>query len=154
MPRIREHCLADYLNRPDGAEDSLAAFVVKVGEGVREESARLKAAGQYLKCQTLQAMAICLAEGYAELLHQRIRSAWGIGDPEGTTRKDLFNCRYRGCRFSFGYPACPDLSGQRLLWKLLSPERIGCQLTDGDMMEPEASVSALVFHHPQAVYYS
>jgi 5-methyltetrahydrofolate--homocysteine methyltransferase len=70
------------------------------------------------------------------------------------TMRDRFAARYRGKRFSFGYPACPDLDDQAALWRLLHPEEIGITLTDGMMMEPEASVSALVFHHPDARYFS
>ena len=67
--------------------------------------------------------------------------------------RDVLQARYRGKRYSFGYPACPDLAGQRALFAVLRPEGIGVQLTDGDMMDPEASVSALVFHHPEARYF-
>jgi 5-methyltetrahydrofolate--homocysteine methyltransferase len=68
--------------------------------------------------------------------------------------QERFTSRYRGKRYSFGYPACPNLEDQQGLWQLLKPEDIGVQLTEGFMMEPEASVSALVFHHPQARYFS
>jgi 5-methyltetrahydrofolate--homocysteine methyltransferase len=67
---------------------------------------------------------------------------------------DRFQARYSGKRFSYGYPACPDLEGQAKLWKLLEPDKIGVALTDGFMMEPEASVSAIVFHHPDAHYFA
>lgn len=67
---------------------------------------------------------------------------------------ERFQAKYRGKRYSFGYPACPRLDDQALLWKLLKPEEIGVQLTDGFMMDPESSVSAIVFHHPQASYFS
>jgi 5-methyltetrahydrofolate--homocysteine methyltransferase len=70
------------------------------------------------------------------------------------TMKDRFAARYRGKRFSFGYPACPELDDQAALWELLDPEEIGITLTDGMMMAPEASVSAMVFHHPDARYFS
>ncbi|MCP4898844.1 MAG: hypothetical protein GY906_17880, partial [bacterium] len=83
-----------------------------------------------------------------------IRELWGFPDPAELTMKDRFAGRYRGKRYSFGYPACPDLDGQSGIWKLLEPEDIGVQLTDGMMMDPEASVSALVFHHPDAKYFS
>jgi 5-methyltetrahydrofolate--homocysteine methyltransferase len=80
---------------------------------------------------------------------------WGIADPPGLSRRDLFQARYRGLRVSFGYPACPNLEEQAVLWRLLEPEaRIGVALTDGFMMDPEASVSALVLHHPDARYFS
>jgi 5-methyltetrahydrofolate--homocysteine methyltransferase len=70
------------------------------------------------------------------------------------TMQDRFTSRYRGKRYSLGYGACPNLEDQLLIWKLLNPEEIGVQLTDGMMMDPEASVSALVFHHPDCVYFT
>jgi 5-methyltetrahydrofolate--homocysteine methyltransferase len=70
------------------------------------------------------------------------------------TMLERFQAKYRGKRYSFGYPACPRLDDQATLWKLLEPNEIGVQLTDGFMMDPEASVSAIVFHHPQATYFS
>src|SRR5207248_2731220 len=75
-------------------------------------------------------------------------------DPPDTPRKQLFQARYRGKRYSFGYPACPDLEQQTELFDLLRPQDIGVELTEGFMMEPEASVSALVFYHPDATYFS
>jgi len=84
-----------------------------------------------------------------------IRNTWfGFPDPPETTMAQRFTSRYRGKRYSFGYPACPDLDDQAPLWKLLRPENIGVQLTEGMMMDPEASVSALVFHHPDCTYFS
>ena len=80
---------------------------------------------------------------------------WGIPDPKTMSIREKFQARYRGLRVSFGYPACPDLSDQTKLFRLLEPTKhIGIELTEGFMMEPEASVSALVFHHPQAKYFS
>ena len=138
-----------------GQPDFIAAFVTTCGAGVRAQAEAWKAEGEYLKSYALQAVAIEAAEGYAELLHQRIRTMWGIPDPDNLSRKDLFQTRYRGLRVSFGYPACPNLDDQGVLWKLLEPERhIGVELTEGFMMEPEASVSALVLHHPDARYFS
>jgi 5-methyltetrahydrofolate--homocysteine methyltransferase len=114
----------------------------------------LKASGEYLRSHAAAALALETAEAYAELLHSEIRAAWGFADPPEMTMAERFRARYRGLRVSFGYPACPDLEDQRKLWRLLRPEEIGVQLTDGDMMDPEASVSALVFHHPDAAYFS
>ncbi|MBV9033077.1 MAG: hypothetical protein JO182_01190, partial [Acidobacteriaceae bacterium] len=87
-------------------------------------------------------------------LHRRIREDWGFPDPPTLTMKERFTSRYRGKRYSFGYPACPNLEDQAKLWRLLKPEEIGVHLTEGFMMEPEASVSALVFQHPDCVYFS
>ena len=85
--------------------------------------------------------------------HARLRAAWGFPDPADLALEDKLAARYRGKRYSFGYPACPDLAFQRELFHALRPEEIGVELTEGDMMEPEASVSALVFHHPDARYF-
>ena len=102
----------------------------------------------------LQALALETAEACAEWLHRRMREAWGFPDPPTMTMQDRFTSRYRGKRYSFGYPACPDLEDQMGLWKLLNPAEIGVQLTEGFMMDPEASVSALVFHHPDCEYFA
>ena len=114
---------------------------------------RWKEEGEFLKSHTLAALALETAEAAAELVHRRMRAAWGFADATEMTLQDLFAGRYRGKRYSFGYPACPDLAMQRELFAALRPEEIGVRLTEGDMMEPEASVSALVFHHPQARYF-
>ena len=132
----------------------MAAFVVGAGEGVRERSLAAKEAGEFLRSHAIQALAIETAEAAAEWLHSKLRALWGFPDPDEMTMKDRFAARYRGNRFSFGYPACPDLDDQVALWELLRPEEIGINLTEGMMMEPEASVSALVFHHPDARYFS
>jgi len=83
-----------------------------------------------------------------------LRSRWGFPDRVEMTMTDRFKASYRGKRYSFGYPACPRLEDQRILFELLRPEEIGVELTDGYMMDPEASVSALVFHHPEATYFA
>ena len=149
-------CLSDYLApRDSGRMDFVALFVVTCGAGIRELSDRYRDAGSYFKSHALQAIAIESAEGFAELLHERIRAMWGIKDDASLALKDKFQARYRGLRVSFGYPACPNLEDQAKLFALLSPEKnAGVTLTEGFMMDPEASVSALVFHHPQAKYFS
>ena len=147
-------CVADFV-RPlaGGVRDNMALFVASCGRGVREKSEAMKEAGDYLNSHLLQALALELAEATAEFLHKRIRTSWGIVDDPSLSMKQLYNAEYRGIRVSFGYPACPELSDQQKLFRLLEPESIGVQLTDGDMMDPEASVSALVFHHPQGRYF-
>jgi len=147
--------------QPDGPSggratlrDHIALFVTTAGDGIRERAERAKASGEYLRSYALMALALETAEGAAEWLHARLRAAWGFPDPPELSRKELFQARYRGKRYSFGYPACPDLEQQAKLFRLLRPEEIGVQLTEGFMMEPEASVSALVFHHPDAAYFS
>lgn len=148
-------CLSDYVLPPfDGKRDHIALFVVTAGEGVRERSERAKNEGYYFKSHGMQALAIESAEACAEWLHRRIREDWGFPDPPELMMAQRFTSRYRGKRYSFGYPACPNLEDQAGIWKLLRPEEIGVQLTEGFMMDPEASVSALVFHHPDCTYYS
>ncbi len=148
-------CLADFVKPAGTGRDYAAMFVVTCGAGIRELSDRYRDAGEYLRSHALQAIAIESAEGFAELLHDRLRRMWGIGDPAGTTVREKFQGRYRGIRVSFGYPACPKLEDQAVLFKLLDPEKnCGVTLTEGFMMEPEATVSALVFHHPRARYFS
>ena len=148
-------CLSDHILPADGSRrDSIALFVVTAGEGVRQRSEDAKEAGRFFEAHALQALAIETAEGAAEWLHRRIREDWGFPDAPGMTMQERFTSRYRGKRYSFGYPACPNLEDQQGLWKLLRPEEIGVQLTEGMMMDPEASVSALVFHHPDCTYFT
>jgi 5-methyltetrahydrofolate--homocysteine methyltransferase len=134
--------------------DHIALFATTAGEGIRELAEEAKKKGEYLRSYALQALALETAEAAAELTHARLRSLWGFPDPPEMSRQALFQARYRGKRYSFGYPACPDLESQAGLFELLRPESVGIQLTEGFMMEPEASVSALVFHHPDATYFS
>jgi 5-methyltetrahydrofolate--homocysteine methyltransferase len=158
-------CLSDYVLPPNPApssngaaqeiqRDHLALFVVTAGAGVRERAEEAKAAGRYLFSHGLQALAIETAEACAEWLHRRIREDWGFPDPPTLTMADRFTSRYRGKRYSFGYPACPNLDDQAGIWMLLHPEEIGVHLTEGMMMDPEASVSALVFQHPDCTYFT
>jgi 5-methyltetrahydrofolate--homocysteine methyltransferase len=155
QPKSDGLCLSDYiLNAEEGVRDHLALFVVTAGECVREHSEEAKRRGEFFLAHALQALAIETAEGCAEWLHRRIREDWGFPDPPTMTMQERFTSRYRGKRYSFGYPACPNLDDQQGLWKLLKPEEIGVRLTEGMMMDPEASVSALVFHHPDCAYFT
>jgi len=155
QPKSDGLCLSDYILDPeDGRRDHLALFVVTAGECVRSHSEDAKQRGEFLLAHALQALAIETAEGCAEWLHRRIREDWGFPDPPTMTMQERFTSRYRGKRYSFGYPACPNLEDQAGLWTLLKPEEIGVKLTEGFMMDPEASVSALVFHHPDCGYFT
>ena len=155
-------CLSDYLlpcpaTPGSGLEgmDYVGMFLTTVGPGVRELAARWIAEGQFLNSHILQALALESAEGFAELLHQQLRQMWGFGDPAGITPYDLFRVQYRGRRYSFGYPACPRLEDQEQLFRLLEVSRhLDVELTEGYMMDPESTVSALVFHHPDAKYFN
>jgi 5-methyltetrahydrofolate--homocysteine methyltransferase len=155
QPRPDGLCLSDYILEADeGRRDHLALFVVTAGSQVREESERAKQAGEFFKAHALQALAIETAEGCAEWLHRRLREDWGFPDAPTLTMQERFTSRYRGKRYSFGYPACPNLDDQQGIWKLINPDEIGVYLTEGMMMDPEASVSALVFHHPDCAYFT
>src|SRR5438876_8187098 len=158
FPRQRQGdflCLGDYVLPAKNAQrDHLALFVVTAGEGIRVRSEKAKNEGYYFKSHGLQALAIESAEACAEWLHRRIREDWGFPDSPEMTMAQRFTSRYRGKRYSFGYPACPNLEDQAGIWKLLKPEEIGVELTEGFMMDPEASVSALVFIHPDCSYFS
>ncbi len=146
-------CLSDYLHSVDsGVMDVIGAFCVTAGSGIRAQAREWLDAGEYLKGHGLQALALETAEAFAEKLHADMRRDWGV--EERLSKKEIFQARYQGRRYSFGYPACPDLEDQAKLWRLLRPEDIGVELTEGFMMDPEASVSAIVFHHPEAEYFT
>ncbi|MBK3496239.1 methionine synthase [Viridibacillus sp. YIM B01967] len=148
-------CLADFLKTVDSGEMDYVAFMqVTAGHGVREAAVRLKEQGKFLESHALQATALELAEGFAERIHQEIRDQWGFSDATDFTMRDRFAAKYQGQRFSFGYPACPNLEDQSKLFGLIKPEDIGVHLTEEFMMEPEASVSAIVFAHPDARYFN
>ncbi|MFC0271411.1 methionine synthase [Metabacillus herbersteinensis] len=146
-------CLSDYA-RPKGTVDYVAFFAVTAGKHVRKIAQEYKAQGDYLKSHAVQALALELAEGIAERTHQLIRDRWGFPDPANFTMEQRFSAKYQGQRYSFGYPACPNLEDQERLFNLIKPESIGIHLTDGFMMEPEASVSAIVVSHPEARYFN
>ena len=148
-------CLADYLRPVESGEmDYVGFLVVTAGAGIRDRAEAYKARGEYLLSHAVQAVALETAEAFAERVHQLMRDVWGIPDPANLTIQGLFAAKYRGQRFSFGYPACPNLEDQAPLFELLQPGDIGVELTDSFMMEPEASVSAIVFSHPEARYFN
>lgn len=148
-------CLADFLrSRDSGVMDYVAFFVVTTGKGVRERATLWKEQGDYLRSHALQALALELAEAFAERVHHMLRDSWGFPDPSDMSMRDRFIARYQGIRVSFGYPACPNLEDQEQLFRLLHPQDIGVMLTEGFMMDPEASVSAMVFSHPEARYFN
>jgi 5-methyltetrahydrofolate--homocysteine methyltransferase len=148
-------CLSDFLKSVESGEmDYVGFLVVTAGQHIRERAEEMKNKGDYLRSHALQALALETAEGFAERLHHMMRDIWGFPDAADMTMKQRFGARYQGVRVSFGYPACPNLEDQALLFDLLNPNDIGIALTDGFMMEPEASVSAMVFAHPEAKYFN
>lgn len=148
-------CLADFVKSVDsGVMDYVGFFTVTAGRGIREKADQFKQDGRFLESHALQALALESAEGFAELIHRQMRDRWGFPDPLEFTMQDRFAAHYQGQRYSFGYPACPELEDQKKLFELIHPEEIGIELTDGFMMEPEASVTAMVFAHPEARYFN
>ena len=94
------------------------------------------------------------AEALAEFFHQQLRREWGIAADDSPHLRKLFKKHYRGCRYSFGYPACPNLEDQVPLFALIDPTRVGITLSDQFQLEPEQSTTAIVIHHPKAKYFN
>ncbi|MCY9657363.1 methionine synthase [Paenibacillus chondroitinus] len=148
-------CLADYLKSVEsGQMDYVGFLLVTAGHDINELAKEWRDKGDYLKSHALQATALEVAEGFAERIHHIMRDVWGIADRVDMTMQERFGAKYIGQRFSFGYPACPNLEDQAKLFNLLKPEDIGVELTESFMMEPEASVSAIVFAHKEARYFN
>ncbi|MDT8286334.1 MAG: homocysteine S-methyltransferase family protein [Elusimicrobiales bacterium] len=150
----RRLCLADYVAPESGGKDDYAAlFAVTCGEGVTELARREREAGEYVRSYMVEALALTLAEAFADVIHYRIRKDWGIAEADPAV--PLLRSKYRGKRYSFGYPVCPAMENQERLFRLLRPEPdAGIALTDGFMMDPEASVSAIVLHNPKSEYFN
>ncbi|CAM3956537.1 methionine synthase [Alkalicoccus chagannorensis] len=148
-------CLADFIRSVDSGEmDHVGFLAVTAGKGVRDLAEEAKEAGSYMDSHLIQAAALELAEGFAERVHQLMRDKWGFSDHPDFTMQERFSAKYQGVRVSFGYPACPNLEDQEKLFRLIQPDQIGVELTDGFMMEPEASVTAMVFAHPEGRYFA
>lgn len=148
-------CLADYLKSIDSREmDYVGVFAVTAGSNYCKQADIFKEEGRFLESHALQSLALETAEGFAEFIHRQMRDVWGFPDPPSMTMKERFAAKYQGQRYSFGYPACPDLEDQAKLFHLIHPEEIGIKLTEGYMMDPEASVTAIVFAHPEAKYFN
>ena len=120
----------------------------------QEESQRLYRSNEYKKYLMFHGLSVESAEALAEYWHQRIRQELQITEEDGKTIEDFVVQKYRGSRYSFGYPACPELSENRKLFQLLQPEQIGISLTSEDQMVPEQTTSAFIVHHPQAKYFT
>ena len=158
FPRQREGrrlSIADFfLSRASGKLDVIGMSVVTVGARASEESHKLFEHAEYTRYLYYHGLSVETAEALAELLHKHMRNELGIAGDDGPRVTDLFHQRYRGSRYSFGYPACPNLEDQTKIFALLKPEEnIGVHLTSGFQLEPEQSTSALVVHHPQAKYF-
>jgi 5-methyltetrahydrofolate--homocysteine methyltransferase len=158
FPRQREGRLlsvADFFAaRDSGRMDVVGLSVVTVGARASEETKKMFDAGEYTRYLYLHGLSVETAEALAELLHKRMRAELGISGDDAERITDLFHQKYRGSRYSFGYPACPNLEDQTKIFELLRPEEnIGVRLTSGFQLEPEQSTSAIVVHHPAAKYF-
>ena len=144
--------LVDYIHPTE--IDYIGMFVVSSGEKSRTTSEELKANGEFYKSHLVMSIGLELAECVAEYIHAEMRRELGIENEE-IKNADVLKAKYQGNRYSFGYPACPELSDQKKLFDLLKPEsKIEVVLTEGFMMYPEASVSAIVFAQPFTKYFN
>ena len=157
FPRQRsgkQLCISDFFRPVGGEVDVVAMHCVTVGHKASEEAHKLFAANSYAEYLFLHGFCVETAEALAELWHKRIRQEMGIGNDDAPNVRALFTQKYRGSRYSFGYPACPDMADQDKLFRLLKPERIGCVLTENWQIVPEQSTSAIIVHHPDAKYFA
>jgi 5-methyltetrahydrofolate--homocysteine methyltransferase len=154
--RDRHLCLADFFRPADSGEIDVVAFhVVTMGSRVAEATGTLFAENAYRDYLELHGLSVQLTEALAEMWHGRIRSELGFGDEDDPDRDRLISDQgYRGSRYSFGYPACPDVEQQTVLVDLLDPSRIGVELSEEFQLHPEQSTSAMIVHHPEAKYFN
>ncbi len=152
-------CIADYFqpvqsnSHTQPATDVIAMQMVTVGQAASRYGQQLFAENRYQEYLYFHGFSVEMAEALAEYWHQKIRREWNIAGSDADDLKKLLNKQYQGCRYSFGYPACPNLEDQKQLFTLLEPERIGVHLSEEFMLEPEQSTSAIIVHHPDARYF-
>ena len=151
----RKLCISDFFaSIGSGKMDVLGLSLVTIGAKASVETQRLFESGEYTKYLYLHGLSVETAEALAEYHHKLMRQELGIADEDSPHIRDLFHQKYRGSRYSFGYPACPNLEDQTKLFALLRPEEnVGVRLTSGFLLEPEQSTSAIVTHHPGAKYF-
>jgi 5-methyltetrahydrofolate--homocysteine methyltransferase len=153
--RLPRRSIADFFLPIDsGKKDMIALQVVTVGMEAQKKSEHLYQNNEYKNYLMFHGLAVETAEALAEYWHKHIRKELDITEQDGTSMEEYVVQTYRGSRYSFGYPACPDLSENRKIFKLLEPERIGVTLSEEDQMIPEQTTSAFVVHHPQAKYFA
>ncbi len=151
----RRLSIADFFETISAAQRDVVGFsIVTVGDEASRQTARLFEAGDFTKYLYLHGLSVETAEALAELAHKQAREFLGIAGEDSPRISDLFHQKYRGSRYSFGYPACPNLEDQAKIFRLLKPEEnIGVRLTEGFHLEPEQSTNCIVVHHPQAKYF-
>ncbi len=147
-------CIADFFRPAATGEIDYAAFhLVTMGSEVSKEAARLHAENSYREYLLLHGLGVEMAEALAEYWHHRIREEWGFADQDGPTLTGLFRQQYRGGRYSWGYPACPDLEDNGKVADLLEASRIGVEVSEGFQLHPEQTTDAIICHHPKAKYF-
>ena len=151
----RRLSIADFFEPIGAAERDVVGFsIVTVGDEASRQTQKLFESGEFTKYLYLHGLSVETAEALAEFAHKQAREFLGIGGEDSPRVTDLFHQKYRGSRYSFGYPACPNLEDQTKIFRLLKPEEnIGVRLTEGFLLEPEQSTNAVVVHHPQAKYF-
>lgn len=127
--------------------------IATVGSRATEVEQQLFKANKYTDYLYLHGISVETTEALAELVHKMIRKDWNVSSEDGAAVEDLFHQKYRGSRYSFGYPACPNLEDQEKLFKILPADKIGIKLSEEFQLEPEQSTSAIVVHHPEAKYF-
>ncbi len=148
-------CLADYFAPVESGKIDVVAFdLVTMGRKASEHSAKLFKSDNYTDYLLFHGLSVESAEALAEMWHKRIREELGFAGNDAPELAKLFHQGYQGSRYSFGYPACPNIEDQTKLFELLEPERIGVELTDEFMLDPEQSTSAIIVHHPEAKYFN
>ncbi|MFC4588512.1 methionine synthase [Sphaerisporangium corydalis] len=151
--RDRHLCLSDFFRSRESGEVDVVEFqVVTMGGRVSDATAELFAKDAYRDYLELHGLSVQLTEALAEYWHARVRSELGIGGDE--TLADMLKVNVQGCRYSFGYPACPNLEDQTQLFELLDPSRIGVSLSEEFQLHPEQATSAMIVHHPEASYFN
>jgi 5-methyltetrahydrofolate--homocysteine methyltransferase len=155
QPGRQRLCISDFFRPVEtGERDVLGLSCVTMGQEVSKRTKHLFEANEYTEYLYMHGMGVECAEALAELWHKRMRQELGIDGEDSPEVRKLFTQTYRGSRYSFGYPACPDMSMQEKLFRLLNPGRIGCTLTDNWQIDPEQSTSAIIVHHPEAKYFN
>jgi 5-methyltetrahydrofolate--homocysteine methyltransferase len=153
--RDRRLCLADFFAAKDSGRTDVVAFhVVTMGNTVSKAANELFAADKYREYLELHGLSVQLTEALAEHWHARVREEMKVRDLDAPDLQGILDQGYRGSRYSFGYPACPDIEQQTQLCELLEPERIGVELSEEFQLHPEQSTSAIIVHHPEAKYFN
>ncbi len=149
-------CISDFFRPVASGDADYAAFhLVTMGAPVSERTAELFAADRYQDYLLLHGLGVEMAEALAEYWHRRIREEWGFAGEDGPDLNGLFRQKYRGGRYSFGYPACPDLADNEKAWEILDGARLGIEVSEetGFQFQPEQTTCALICHHPRAKYF-